>query len=275
MHRRRITITLKDELIKKLDQITDGAKIRNRSHAIEYILDKNFAADTTQVLILAGGKGIKLRPFTYEMPKSLLPIKNKPLLEHTINLLKKHELTDILISIGYLGDKIKDYFGDGSKFGVKIDYIKTKKQQGTQFPILEAKDMIHSKNFLVIYGDELADIDLKDLLDFHKNHKSLATIALSSVEKSNVWGVANLRGNKILEFKEKPKTKKTTSHLVNAGIFVFSQDIFKYISEKPGLLETEVFPRLAQENKLYGYPFEGQWFDVGTPETYEEAVKKW
>lgn len=275
MAKTRLTITLDQELLKRVDAAIDGTKIRNRSHAIEYLLTTCLIPQKTKVLIMAGGEGVKFRPLTYEIPKSLIPIRGKPLLEHTLEALKNQGFTEIYISIGYLGEKIKDYFGDGKRWGLHIRYIEqARRTPGTAQPLSEAKKYFVGESFIVIYGDVLTDLNLPDLLDFHNAQRSIATMALASVEKPSVWGVASIQGNRITDFVEKPR-EKTKSHLINAGIYVLTPDVFKYISENSERLEKDLFPRLAKEGKLYAYPFEGEWYDVSTPESYEEVLKTW
>ena len=123
MDRKRLTITLKNSLLRRVDETVDGAKIRNRSHAIEFLLSRALPPQIKKAFILAGGEGVKMRPFTYEMPKPMIPFRGKPLLEHTIGFLRKHGIKDYLINIDYLGEKIEKHFGDGSSFGVNIIYI--------------------------------------------------------------------------------------------------------------------------------------------------------
>lgn len=275
MVRKRLTITLKQDLLELVDKQVDGSKIRNRSHAIEYILAKNLIPEATRVLILAGGAGIKLRPITYEIPKCLIPIHGRPLLEYTFDTLKKYNLSDIIISLGHLGEKIKNYFQDGTRYNLRINYLEIDKvKKGTVYPVIAAKEQVNGKPFIVIYGDVLADIDYLDLLEFHQNHRGVVTMALASVEVPSIWGVVDMQGSRVVKFQEKPK-KKVKSHLINAGIYVFDPSIFNYLNEEQSSLENEVFPHLAKEGKINGYPFEGQWFDVGTPETYEKALKEW
>lgn len=275
MAKTRLTITLDEELLKRVDAAIDGNRIRNRSHAIEYLLSTCLIPKSTKVLILAGGEGVKFRPLTYELPKALVPVQGKPLLEHTLESLQNHGLTEIYISIGHLGEKIKDYFGDGKRFGLKISYLAQKRQKrGTAQPVLEAKEHFKDESFLVIYGDVLTKLNFLDLLDFHNSHRGIATMALASVEKTSMWGVATIQGNRITSFVEKPKVK-TKSHLINAGIYVLNPEVFKYISADSTRLEKDLFPRLAQEGKLYAYPFESAWYDVSTPEVYEEVLKNW
>lgn len=273
MAKQRLTITLDEEILKRVDAAIDGNKIRNRSHAIEYLLSTCLLPKSTKVLILAGGEGVKFRPLTYELPKSLLPIHGKPLLEYTLESLANQGLTEVYISIGHLGEKIKEYFGDGRRYGLRITYLEQKNhKQGTARPLLSARDQFQSGPFLVIYGDVITELNFADLIDFHNQQRTAATMALSSVEKPSMWGVATLQGNKIIDFIEKPK-QKTNSHLINAGVYVLDPEVFKYISPESVRLEKDLFPRLAQEGKLNAYPFESQWFDVSSPQIYETVIK--
>lgn len=276
MERKRLTITLRKDLLPKIDKIIDGAKIRNRSHAIEYLLIQSLQPKVKKAVILAGGEGVKMRPFTYEMPKAMLPVHGRPILEHIIDLLRSYEIRDIIILIGPLGEKIKNYFGNGSKYGVKITYLREKKAAGTAQPLLLAKKYLKNQPFLLFYGDVLADIDLQGLIDFHQQTGGIATVALTSVAEPSPYGVAKLRGNRILGFEEKPKKRPSLSRLISAGIFLLEPEIINYIPKKEySRLEKDILPKLAKEGKLFGYPFEGQWFDVGTPEIYERVLKEW
>ncbi|RJR30784.1 hypothetical protein C4569_03860 [Candidatus Parcubacteria bacterium] len=274
MDRKRLTISIKKDLLDQVDRVIDEEKIRNRSHAIEYLLSKSLASKVSKALILAGGKGLKMRPLTYELPKVMLPISGKPLLEHTIDLLRNNEIRDITLSLGPLGEKVKQYFGAGTRFSVKIDYIEQEKEAvGTAQALLQVKEIFSDRPFILIYGDVLAEIDLSDMIEFHLSHKGTVTMALTSVEKSSDWGVCGIRGSQVLEFTEKPKPSKNLSHVINAGIYIMEPKIFNYINKKTIKLEKDVFPKLAYEEQIYGYFFRGKWFDVGNPKSYEEAVK--
>ena len=273
--RERLTITLKKDILKDLDKHIDGARIRNRSHAVEYILGKYFSPKVKKAIILAGGQGTKMRPFTYEMPKGMIPINNRPVLEHIIENLRRNDIREIIISVGYLGEKIEKYFGDGSKFGVKIKYLRQKKETGTAFPLLQAKDALGNEPFLVYYGDVLSTIDLIDMVDFHLAGGAIATVAITSVKEPSNWGVARLKGVKVNSYLEKPTSRKDLSHLINAGIYIFEPEIFDYIKPEMKRLEREVIPQLVQDNSLNGYIFSSDWYDVGNPEIYKKAVKHW
>jgi len=271
----RITITLDQDLLNKIDSLVDKEKIRNRSHAIESLIIKTLKPKISQAVILAAGKGVRWRPLTYEIPKALIPIKGKPILEHTINYLRDYNIRNIFVVVGSLGEKIKAYFGNGERFGVNITYIEDKKEKGTAPALKAVKNFIKKEPFLFWYIDEIADININDLISFHVNHKALGTVALSSVSDPIGLGAVKLQGPKITEFLEKPSRKKIESYVVNAGIFIFQPEVFNYINNKILSLEKEVFPKIAEEKKLYGYLFSGKWFDIGTPKIYAQALKGW
>jgi len=271
----RITITLNEDLLNKIDNLVDKEKIRNRSHAIESLVIKSLRPKISQAVILAAGKGVRWRPLTYEIPKALIPIKGKPILEHTINYLRDYNIRNIFVVVGSLGEKIKDYFGSGERFGVKITYIEDKKEKGTAPALRAVKDFVKNEPFLFWYIDEIADINIDDLINFHTIHKALGTVALSSVSDPVGLGAVKLQGPRITEFLEKPSRKKIESYVVNAGIFIFQPEVFDYINNKTLSLEKEVFPKIAEEKKLYGYLFSGKWFDIGTPKIYTKALKGW
>jgi NDP-sugar pyrophosphorylase family protein len=227
-------------------------------------------------LILAGGYGLKLRPFTYEMPKAMLPVGGKPILEHIIDQLRHNDIRDIIVSIGPNGEKIREHFGDGSRFGVRVAYIVQEEgEMGTAQAVLQAKSQIGNQPFLLYYGDVLADIAIRDFIDFHIANKSLATMALTSLAQSSDWGVVSLRGMKIIDFSEKPKQAQTHSQVINAGIYLFQPEIFSLIDKQDQKLEQDVLPKLLPDGQLNGYVFEGRWYDVGNTEIYEQAIKEW
>lgn len=277
MDREKLTVTVKKELIKKIDAIVDGRKIRNRSHAAEYLIEAGLGINKIKkAIILVGGEGTRLRPYTYELPKALLPIHGKPMVQHVIDLLKSHGVTEMYLAIGYKGEMIKDYFGDGSKFGLDIKYIIEKSPLGTAGPLRLAKKYL-DETFFIVWGDILSQIDLTDFAHFHKNCDALATVALTTVEDPSRYGVASMKGSKIIEFIEKPKKEDAPSNLINAGMAIMEPEVInKYVPEKgKSMVEYDIYPQLASDGKLAGYPFQGQWFDTGTHEAYEKAIKEW
>lgn len=276
MDRQRLTITLKKDVIRQIDNAIDGVKLRNRSHAIEYHLSKAFGPKINKVLILAGGHGIKMRPFTYEMPKCMIPVCGKPLLEHVIEWIRENNIRHIILSIDYLGAKIKDHFGNGSKFGVKIDYVESDQPTGTAPPLVKAKKLLGKESFILLHGDVLTNLNLIDLIDFHQSHDELISIALTSVADPSAYGAVKLQGNKIVDFQEKIGKGPEVSRLINAGIYVINPEFINHIpSQIPAYLERDVLPKLVKEGHVCGYVFDSQWFDVSTPEVYGRAVKEW
>jgi NDP-sugar pyrophosphorylase family protein len=278
MNRERLTITLRSDLLKSLDSTIDGERLRNRSHAIEYYLSRTLGLKAVKVLILAGGQPVYFESEKKALPKAMVKIAGKPLLEQTLQRLKAAKLTEVYISIGEGGETIEQYFGDGSHMGINIIYLRQAKgSQGNAQPVLQAKDYFHSP-FLLLYGDVLSDIDYGDFVEFHRGQKTaVATMALSSLSTKDavsMWGVAKLQGNKVIEFEEKPENPKTSSRLINAGLYLVEPEFFSYITPKAGKLESDVFPRLAEEGKLFGYPYEGLWLDISNSAAYKQALKE-
>ena len=230
--------------------------------------------DIKKAVILTGGKGTRLRPLTYEIPKALIPIQGRTVTEHLFDLFKKYNIENIIMAVGYMREKIKHYYGNGTKFGINLSYVEEKKPLGTAGPLKLAKDILR-ETFIVSNGDELKDINIAEMYSLHKKSKALATIALTAVEDPSAYGVAKLEGNKIIEFVEKPKNEEAPSNLINAGFYIMEPAVINIILEGFAMLEKNVFPKLARAQKLYGYPFKGQWFDTGTLERYEKALKGW
>lgn len=273
--RERLTITLRKDLLRKVDQLIDRTTIRNRSHAIETLITRSITPKIDTAIILAGGVGVKLRPLTYEIPKALIPIQGRPLVEYMIENLQKSEIRNIVFAIGHLGDKIKQHFGDGSKFGVRITYLEEAKPQGTAGAIKLARPHLPG-TFLALHGDILSHINFSDLIHFHSHRQAVATIALTTAGQITTHGNVSLRGSTIVRYEEKPAKEKALSYLINTGIYVFDHEIFNFITKKgESFLEKDVFPALAATGKLEGFPFDGTWFDITTPESYEHALKYW
>lgn len=273
MDRERLTITLRGDLLKQLDDIIDGVQIRNRSHAIEYLLSQSLTPKISQAVILAGGKGVKMRPLTYEVPKALIPVSGKPAIVYAIEMLRDAGIRDIIIAIGHLGNKIKEELGNGKKYGVNINYSEETTPLGNAGALRNAFPFLQKKPFIVMNGDVLTNLNLSDLVSFHEEDRFIATMALSTESNTKGYGVALLRGEKIVGFIK--QDNKQTTQLVNAGVYVMNPSILDYIpTHGPAILE-DVFVKLAQEGKLAGYTFEGAWYEVSTPENYERAIKEW
>ena len=270
----RVTITIKKDILRRIDGMIDGREVRNRSHAIENLLVKSLVkTGLDTALIMAGGEGANLRPITYEIPKPLIPMRGKPILEHQINLLKRHDITNILLSVNYMNDKIIEYFGNGRRFGVDITYLVEERPMGTAGPISLAREYI-TKPFLFLNVDTLMDPNIYDMYEFHKKNRKLATVMLTTVSDPSHFGVVRMRGNQILKFVEKPNIKKAPSRLINAGLCVFDQQVTGMVPKRKMMIE-ELFGKLSKEEQLVGFLHDGMTFDVGTSKGYEQALKEW
>ncbi len=259
-NRSRITITIKNELLKNVDRIIDGTKIKNRSHAIEFLLAKNFGEQKIKkAVILAGGKGIKINNKPEPVSRILTLYKNKPFIEHIFDWLKRQGIEEVIISAGNLSSEVKNQIGDGSKFGLQVSYLS--KDTGTA-SVLKYLANIIDETFLMMNGDVLSDVNLEEMFDFHKKSGGLCTIGMISVKEPSSFGTIKLKGSQIVDFIEKPKEGKEESYLINAGIYLMEPDIYKLASYKCLSLEKNLFPALAKKENLFGYYLQGKWFHL-------------
>ncbi|MCM3716816.1 sugar phosphate nucleotidyltransferase [Fictibacillus phosphorivorans] len=224
-------------------------------------------------VIMAGGKGTRLRPLTCNMPKPMVPMLHKPVMEYGIELLKRYGITDIAVTVHYLPDAIKNYFGDGRDFGVNLHYFEEDSPLGTAGSIKNAEDFLDER-FIVISGDALTDFDLEKGIDFHEEKGSLVTILMKQVESPLEYGVIMTnQDGKIIRFLEKPSWNEVFSDTVNTGIYVLEPEIFQYIEKDvPVDFSKDLFPLLMKENKkLFGYQAEGYWSDIGSLQQYRQS----
>ena len=273
----RVTITVEQDILADVDKCVDKDYIKNRSHAIEVLLKKALGKRCQKkAVILCGGKGTRLRPITNEIPKPLIPVHGKALIEHLIDLFKKYDVKEIFLSVGYKKEKIMEYFGNGDRFGVKISYIDESEESplGTAGPLKRAKHLLN-ETFIVTNGDELKDINLEEMFNIHKSNKAKITIALTTVPDPSNYGVAELSGSRILRFIEKPPKDKSPSNLINSGLYIIEPEAIDLIPEGFAMLEKDIFPIVAYNGGLFGYPFSGQWFDTGSIDRWEKALNEW
>lgn len=219
---------------------------------------------------MAGGFGTRLRPLTNNIPKPMVPIVNKPMLEHLFTLLKNHNITDYTMLLYYQPEIIKKHFGDGSKFGVNLRYVLPDRDYGTAGAVKLSEKFIKD-DFLVISGDVLTNINLSDFHNFHKEKKSIASISLYSHENPLQYGIVLTNSNnEIVRFLEKPSSSEVFSDTINTGIYYFNKEVFKYIPEGENFdFSKDLFPLLLDNNiKIYGFNSKGYWRDVGTLEEY-------
>jgi mannose-1-phosphate guanylyltransferase/phosphomannomutase len=226
-----------------------------------------------KAVIMAGGEGTRLRPLTSNQPKPMLPIADRPMMEHVVSLLRQHGFTEIVITVAFLANHIKTYFGDGSEFGVSISYADEPVPLGTAGSVGNAREFL-DETFLVISGDVLTDIDLTKVLDFHRERGAMATIGLTAVENPLEFGIVITRPDGTIErFLEKPTWGQVFSDTINTGIYVLEPSIFDFIPSGRSVdFSGEVFPALLEAGKpLYGAVVEGYWEDVGTLDAYLSA----
>jgi NDP-sugar pyrophosphorylase family protein len=227
-----------------------------------------------KAIILAGGKGTRLYPITYEIPKSLLPVKRKPIVNYLIDLFLKYGVKKIALLIDKNFEEEFKWWKKRYYPNKKILIWKEKKPLGTFGGLFYLKNWISKDFFFLTNGDELKEINLRRMVKFHFNHQVLATIALVKVANPKDYGVVLCKNGLIEKFIEKPKNPP--SNYINAGLYLFSPEIFKF---HPGpkflMLERTLFPKLAKEKKLGGFKFKGKWIDCGTFLRYEKAIKNW
>ena len=227
-----------------------------------------------KAVVMAGGFGTRIQPLTNSRPKPMLPIINRPMMEHTMMTLKDLGITEFIVLLYFKPDIIKDYFKDGSDFGIKITYVVPDDDYGTAGAVKLAQEHIGNDNFIIISGDLVTDFDFQKIFDYHKEKQSKLTITLTSVDNPLEFGVviANEEG-KIEKFLEKPSWGEVFSDTINTGIYVIEPEILEYIPKHENFdFAKDLFPRLMREgiDLMAGYA-EGYWRDVGNPESYRDV----
>jgi len=232
----------------------------------------------TKGIIVSGGWGTRLRPLTCTIPKSLIPVVNKPVIERQILLLKTAGINEIILAVSVMSDVLKNYFRNGEKLGVNIKYTDEKNPLGTAGAIKLAEDYLKDENFFMLNGDVILNFDLKEMIRTHEKHKGVGLIGSKIVPDPSRYGVLIVEEdtNKILQFLEKneynPPDGKRIPMYINAGIYLLEPEVFQYIEpQKKVSIERNVFPNLARESKLYYYSISGVWRDIGKPEELLEG----
>lgn len=261
----RITITLRQSLLPLLDRFVDGQRIRNRSHAIEFILGQHLGAGVeTAVIFAAGSSNGEL--------DTMKVVKNKPAIAWTLDRLKDAGVRTVILVIDEFGAPLKEYVGEGERWGLRVTFVKDTDRKGTAYALQLVKPLI-DETFILIYGDVLADINLADVVEFHREHDVVGTVSLTYKAKIGNFGVARLEGNYIVDYSEKPG-EGGQHGLINAGIYIFEPKIFSYVSDS-NWLEEDVLPVVAKSEQLLGYPFDGGWFDLSTEDGLKAADEQW
>ena len=221
-----------------------------------------------KAVILAGGKGTRLKPYTTVFPKPLMPIGDKPILEIVVRQLKSHGFEELIMAVGHLAELIMTFFNNGSKYGVKIKYMREDKPLGTAGPLALMKEELNDL-FLMINGDVLTTLNYSDLIDYHKKNGAIATIALNKRTVKIDFGVVELDDSKsIVGYTEKPGIE----YLVSMGVYVFDPKVLRYIKPKEYLDFPDLIKELISNGEtVKGYVYDGYWLDIGRPEDYERA----
>jgi mannose-1-phosphate guanylyltransferase len=223
-----------------------------------------------KAVILSGGFGTRLRPLTINTPKSMVPVLNIPFLEYFIKRLKAHKVSDIALAVSYLAEPIKAYFGDGSRFDVKLSYTIEETPLGTAGAVKNAGGFIDEPT-LVFNGDIFTDLDITAMIENHKQNKAMLTIALTPVEDPTSYGLVETDNqNKIVRFLEKPNPDEITTNMINAGTYILEPEVMSLIPSQTNCsFERDIFPLLLREKKaVFAYPSDCYWIDIGKPENY-------
>jgi dTDP-glucose pyrophosphorylase len=230
----------------------------NRIIGLHFVQEQNTPfARKNPMVIMAGGLGTRLRPLTENCPKPMIPVAGKPMLEHIIDRAKEEGFSHFIISVNYLGQIIEDYFENGTRHGVRIEYLKESTPLGTAgaLALLKPRPEIP---FVVTNGDILSDIKYGDLLDFHNRYSAVATMAVRQHEWQHPFGVVRTQGLKIVGFEEKPITR---TH-INAGVYVISPQVLDVMSENTYCDMPALFEHLRWQRTV-AYPMHEPWLDVG------------
>ena len=227
-----------------------------------------------KAILLAGGKGTRLRPLTIHTPKPIVPIFNRPFLHYQIDLLKQvPDIDEVILSLNYQPRRIEEIFGDGSDVGIKIRYVVEPAPLGTAGAVRYAGDNL-TESVVVFNGDVLTSIDLAAVIRLHRERQAKATIVLTPVENPSAYGLVETDASRnVTRFLEKPKPEEITTNHINAGIYVLEPDTFDRIPKDVAWsIERSYFPSLIERSETFvAYVYDGYWIDIGTPEKYTQV----
>jgi len=240
----------------------------------------------TKAVLITGGKGERLRPLTYEVPKSLIPFHGRVLMDQAIDLFWKYQIYEIWLSLGWLANKMREHYPTMPFF---VDFDDEKEMManlgtgGWLNKISQQPNMKKHFNsdFYVANADNLFNLDLKKMMQYHKDEGFYITIACTKVPDVSQYGSVAIKEGKIQNFEEKKKSRVRKSGYINGGYYIFSPKVFPYMKalkkdkNEPVSLERDLFPLLAKDGKLGAFVSEGQWFDTGDFERWEKAMKEW
>ncbi len=237
---------------------------------------KKSRSNIIRAMVMAAGYGTRLEPLTMAVPKPMMPIANKPCMQHNLELIRKHNIKEVVCNIHYHPEQIENYFFDGEELGISLSYSYEENLMGTAGGVRRmGREILNIDNtFVVMSSDALTDINLRKMVDYHKSKGAIATIALAPVEEVTQFGVVVLNDDhSVKAFQEKPKQEEALSNLVNAGIYVFEPEVLDMIPEGEFYdFGKQLFPMLIEKKKgLFGYKMIDFWSDVGTLDAYIKA----
>jgi mannose-1-phosphate guanylyltransferase / phosphomannomutase len=228
-----------------------------------------------KAVIMAGGKGTRLQPLTSNQPKPMIPIVNTPCMEHIVRLLKRYGFEDILVTLEFMPEVIREYFGDGSEWGVKIDYSVEEEPLGTAGSVKYIEDRL-TERFVVVSGDALTDVDLEKAVALHEERGAEVTLVLKKVDDPSEFGIVVVEDDgRVSDFLEKPDEEEVFSYTANTGIYIVEPEVLRDIPEGQEYdWSKQQFPKMLEEGRpIYGYVMEGYWEDIGNIEQYMSAQR--
>jgi mannose-1-phosphate guanylyltransferase len=225
-----------------------------------------------QAVILVGGEGTRLRPLTSTVPKPVVPLVDRPFISFMLEWLCGHGIDDVIMSCGFLATSVRNVLGDGSTYGVRLRFVEEPDPRGTAGALKFAESLLDER-FVMLNGDVLTDIDLTKQIAQHERTGAVATLALVPVEDPSAYGLVCLDGGRaVTDFIEKPSADSIETNLISAGAYVLERNVLEHVPpERNVSIEREVWPQLIGAG-LYGFPSDGYWLDIGTPERYLQAT---
>lgn len=226
-----------------------------------------------KAVILVGGLGTRLRPLTCNTPKPMIPIVNKPFIEHMLERLRDQGIDEAILAVQYLADRFRDALGDGSRLGMKVHIVEEPEARGTAGAVKNVEHMLDGSTY-VFNGDVMTDLDLRAMLDFHRERRSKLTIALTPVEDPTAYGLVETNAaGRITRFLEKPRPEEITTNMINAGTYIIEPEVLRYAPpDQFYMFERGLFPTMLENKEpMFGYPSHCYWTDIGKPQAYLEV----
>ncbi|VVB90809.1 Bifunctional protein GlmU [uncultured archaeon] len=225
--------------------------------------------------IMCGGEGTRLRPLTFDRPKPMIPLLNKPSVVHLVEHLAMEGFNDIVVTLGYLGGEIEAALGDGSMYGVHIEYVHEQEKLGTAGGVKNAEELFEGEPFMVVGGDHVMNLGLREFYRFHEKNDALVTIGLIPIDDPREYGIADMNvNNRITRFFEKPAPGEIFSNLASTGIYVCDPEVLDWVPKKKYDFAKDLFPDVMEKGEnINGFLVHGRWTDIGNPQAYREACR--